>query len=108
VGEKRRINADISSPRMLVSAPWPATLEWASGEWHRLPTFVQEFNCRVSMPADGRAGDHPALYILQCNFNKPRSFASFTTLLTARRSRLYVRPGQRRRHRHGMFVPPQR
>ena len=36
MGEKRRISADISSRRMLVSAPWPATLEWASGERHRL------------------------------------------------------------------------
>ena len=58
MGEARCISADISSRRMLVSPPWPASLDWASWKWHRLPTFDPEFNLRVSMRADGRAGEH--------------------------------------------------
>ena len=58
MGEARCISADISSRRMLVSPPWPASLEWVSGKWHRLPTFDQDFNHRVLMRTDGRAGEH--------------------------------------------------
>src|SRR5580698_11016530 len=58
VGEKRYIGADVPSPRVLVSAPRPASLVRPFRKRHSLPAFDQWFDCRVSMRADDRAGEH--------------------------------------------------